>query len=329
MLNQKIPGAGNYSGRNAEGFNWDLCIVMPAPPGQSSDRNAPQLIRDLNNANLETYQYFSVEKNEIICKIRASTRRLSEHAIKIGQKMLLDAKRLQDAAEAGITSANGDYIVPRLRIHHDPNITTIEPYQFIYSSMPNADPRVLPLFAHADGMSHPFGSMLRMKLLLSIISNDCGINLHALIQNGVIISYFPLRDEAHANNLGDKWLGIRVMPWQIPIDEIKDYFGEKIGFYFYFLAHYTTYLIPLAAVGVVVFIILLFQSNQPGGFSYALSNSFCTPMYCILVIIWGQVMFEMWKRREALKAMEWGMTGHTAVEQVQLSTDSLLRRINA
>ena len=100
----------------------------------------------------------------------------------------------------------------------------------------------------------------------------------------------------------------------MPIDDIKNYLGERIGLYFYFLGHYTSYLIPLAGLGIVVFIILLIESGTPGGFSYALSNSLATPLYCVCVIIWGQIMIEMWKRKEATKAMEWGTTGYEATE---------------
>jgi hypothetical protein len=40
-----------------------------------------------------------------------------------------------------------------------------------------------------------------------------------------------------------------VAPWDQPIDLIRDYFGEKVGMYFEFLGHYTTWLLPLAIGG--------------------------------------------------------------------------------
>eukprot|EP01035_Chromulina_nebulosa_P019869 gene19869-25821_t len=42
-------------------------------------------------------------------------------------------------------------------------------------------------------------------------------------------------------------------PWKQPNDLIKEYFGEHIGLYFYFLAFYTTTLLPLSIIGIVSF----------------------------------------------------------------------------
>ena len=39
-----------------------------------------------------------------------------------------------------------------------------------------------------------------------------------------------------------------------PIEKIRDYFGEKIGFYFAWLGAYTTWLVVPSVVGVLVFI---------------------------------------------------------------------------
>ena len=41
------------------------------------------------------------------------------------------------------------------------------------------------------------------------------------------------------------------VPWQIPINTMRDYFGEKIALYFDFLKYYTKQLWYMAIVGII------------------------------------------------------------------------------
>jgi anoctamin-7 len=53
-----------------------------------------------------------------------------------------------------------------------------------------------------------------------------------------------------------------------PLDNIKEYFGEKIALYFAWLGFYTAWLLPATLVGVFVFaygVITMFD-YQPGEF---------------------------------------------------------------
>ena len=95
-----FPQAAPYnSEREKEGYGWDFVVVVNnAADFQGS---LPPFVHDLNNVGLETYSYFSVEKDQIIVKIRAGVKRLSEHAANVGYSMLLDEHRLKAAAEEG------------------------------------------------------------------------------------------------------------------------------------------------------------------------------------------------------------------------------------
>lgn len=42
------------------------------------------------------------------------------------------------------------------------------------------------------------------------------------------------------------------IPWDIPIDTIRDYFGEKIAIYFRFLSFYTFHLSYMSVLGFIV-----------------------------------------------------------------------------
>jgi hypothetical protein len=94
-------------------------------------------------------------------------------------------------------------------MHHEPSLTPIRPFEYIYSNLPDKsgflfhycrheynanifvisnlnfifvhkDKRAIKLFAHAKDEAHPFGGLHRLKLIHSIIKKECGIELDQL-----------------------------------------------------------------------------------------------------------------------------------------------------
>jgi hypothetical protein len=59
----------------------------------------------------------------------------------------------------------------------------------------------------------------------------------------------PIHNSALKEALEHKWM-TSGMPWHLPVFEIKEYFGEELGFYFSFLGHLTTGIFTLAPFGV-------------------------------------------------------------------------------
>ena len=83
---------------------------------------------------------------------------------------------------------------------------------------------------------------------------------------------------------------------------VQDYFGEKIGLFFLFLGHYTTWLIPSALASIFFWSFVASAGNDP--------NVPEIIFFSIYVSIWGTLFLEYWKRKEKLYAMKWGMIGY-------------------
>ena len=90
-----------------------------------------------------------------------------------------------------------------------------------------------------------------------------------------------------------------------PLNFIKDYYGEKFGFYFAWLIHYTGWLIPIALIGFILGIVMIIDSIQEDKpWDQILSNPLCI-IYSIVIMIWVTLFHESWKRKQNAIGNEW------------------------
>lgn len=103
-----------------------------------------------------------------------------------------------------------------------------------------------------------FRSVDRMKLIHMIINyggpGGCGLDIYQLIKDQCVLAYGPLHDMVELRDLESLWVTFFAWPWEQPFDQVKNYFGEKIGLYFLWLGTYTAWLIPAAIVGFFIWI---------------------------------------------------------------------------
>ncbi|KAM3084201.1 hypothetical protein ACMFMG_001694 [Clarireedia jacksonii] len=110
-------------------------------------------------------------------------------------------------------------------------------------------------------------------------------------------SIFPLHDHTF-NKAWIKDLSGKYLLDQKDLEDIKNRFGEKIGFYFAFLQSYFMFLAFPAAFGFCAWV--LFGQYSP---TYAIVNG-----------LWCIVYTEYWKKQETDLAVQWGVRGVSKIQ---------------
>ncbi|KAI9736231.1 MAG: hypothetical protein M1834_001117 [Cirrosporium novae-zelandiae] len=110
-------------------------------------------------------------------------------------------------------------------------------------------------------------------------------------------SIFLLHDHVYNKEWIKKWSTATFLKPE-DIDQIRDRFGEKIGFYFAFTQCYFAFL-TLPAVF---------------GFSLWLLLGYFSPLYAIFNGLWCVIFVEYWKRQELDLAIKWGTKGVSAIQ---------------
>jgi hypothetical protein len=156
-----------------------------------------------------------------------------------------------------------------------------------------------------------FRGVDRLKLINSIINDKtiggCHLNTDALIRDKCIIDYAFLHDSITLKEIEFKWIHLFQLPSSQNVEVVKDYFGERIGLYFSWLGHYTSWLMFASIAGLGAWVFVQAQDGNP--------NAPVMPYFAAFMAIWGTIFLESWKRAEVRYAMEWGMSNYVENEQ--------------
>ena len=85
-----------------------------------------------------------------------------------------------------------------------------------------------------------------------------------------------------------------------PLDQIAEYFGESVAFYFAWLAFCTRWLILPGFLGLLVFSIQIW--------SHRLDHWVCIP-YAVFIMVWSSMMLAYWRQKSSALAYRWGVLG--------------------
>ncbi|KAB5525906.1 hypothetical protein PHYPO_G00145620 [Pangasianodon hypophthalmus] len=183
--------------------------------------------------------------------------------------------------------------------------------------------------------------LAKMRIVSFILDQTfigTGESLRDLIEQNVFETFFCLHEGTQQKNLKRKWANWGALKHlaKQPVDEIRDYFGEKIALYFLWLGWYTRMLIPAAIIGVIVFLygLAFFDSNplikevcesnvtmcpicdkrckvwnlSDTCFYAKLSHLFDnegTVAFAMFMAVWATLFLELWKRHRSVHVSRW------------------------
>jgi len=194
----------------------------------------------------------------------------------------------------------------------------------------------------------PFSGNERVKLLECIIARQ--IDVAQMESLGLVSSIFPLdaRDKiertdpgfvGEPSELALMW-GMPTNPtfmgkalhfarglWgRTPLDAARNYYGERIAFYFGLVDTICWLLVPASIFGAFTFGVHQLLHYDPRT-DLAPFTRVCVDLsYACFIALWGTIVLEVWKRRQVVLALQWGQRGISKVEEPRPQFIGIMRR---
>ena len=184
------------------------------------------------------------------------------------------------------------------------------------------------------------------ELLVEEIDDFYGLD--RLLSEKIFEAAFPLHEENKRQDLLKKWGNLRKWREIQPLDDIRDYYGEKVALYFAWLGYYNTMLLFPTIVGILSFIygLATFSTDIPSAEvcsgpmrdtvmcpicdgscscwkleeacfrmkSRYLFDNVSTVFYAVFMALWSAFFLEGWKRYSAGIRYKWGDVDQTTPE---------------
>lgn len=265
------------------------------------------------NAKLKVQGFRSADKKHMFLLVGILERDLKSWADERDTDLLLDPER---ACRVG--RELGFPLAKRTKL----DISEMEPKKYTlplsnwkymyaeYNSNANIDiytqyPRVLN---DANSQKTIFDEKTRLRLIFEAMIADNGeggaelrFDDYILKKDHPLVALFPLHNQETLENFKRDWLlnrEYKSFMW-CPLERIRNYFGEPVGFYYAFIQFYLKWLIYPSIIGLIFFIEQLAygKCDAPGIY-----------LMCFFIIFWSVAFVDFWAREESILRLQWGMT---------------------
>lgn len=304
-------------GRLVQRRNYDMCMVFKykvskdvqfEPEQQGEDEIRParaatqseidkmkvwkerrqSILKSLQNCGLHVYCYYSRERDEILCKIGASAQKLKDTAARMKYKLQLKSEFL------------GAYAEYRHDFQGRPELNFSDRRQVSHIYKTHNDSDQIP---RDDAIFTTLDKMFILNHIITSKDKECAaIPVPTMLHNEELKAYFPLHEQKQLNELRMSWTNPKkAFAWiwmdREQADKVRNYFGDRIAYYFLWSSFYWKWMAPIAAIGLFLqFVDVLAHTPD---------NPTAIP-FCILLAVWTTFLPHFWRRQEAKYAISWG-----------------------
>lgn len=192
-LKKRIKQQDEFS--KAHGYNYDLVLVFTIheasdrPSDYQRKHSVRKVVTRLCEAGLETSMFFSVQQDEVYCKVRANPVRLQTEADRINHKMPLDAALLKCICDRGRCDTEGWAPLEFRDLNRSEELAAFTGLYAPYDKE-RAGADDIPFATYEEG---PFRNVDRIKLIMSIMeapasAQGCGFKIKDLVHNKACVS---------------------------------------------------------------------------------------------------------------------------------------------
>jgi len=244
------------------------------------------VITKLSDSGLILMLFYSRDRDEIFVKVAADEMHLKHVAEMKQHKLELKPEYLSAFCEY-----RKDYTGQR-EVGYSNRILVSHLYKAHVDTENGEYPRPDAIFRTVDKI-HLIDYIIRES------GHNCaGVDINTLRHDGDLTDYFFLHENRKLLDMNKDWF--RCFASGAHIDKVRDYFGERVAFYFLFMSFFNMMLIPAAIAGVFFWIFDLF---------FGTPDNFPDVLFMLFMGFWSIFFAHMWRRQAAQYAMKWGTLG--------------------
>ncbi|RWS22487.1 anoctamin-7-like protein, partial [Leptotrombidium deliense] len=315
-----------------------------------------KFIENIAKAGLETEEEYRVRKEDtkfVFIKIHVPWDKMCEYAEILNFRSPIEVQTIKEVE-------GSEKFFQKLRI---PNIMsqTVPNEPTDYYTTPFRKSK-LNRYIGYENQAEFFSKIERIRVAYEILSSTvfgrrskAQIGIDRMVKENIFLAAYPLHDGPYKIDSKEKIAPEKLNKRQVlhaywsqwrnwykyqPLEHIREYFGEKIAFYFAWLGFYTTWLLPASVVGIIVFAygVLSMSSDEPtrdlceSGENYTMCpncekelgckrwylSSICmlakasfiadspgSVFYAAFICLWTITFLQCWKRKSAVLAHRW------------------------